>query len=143
MSKIRNYQAEDAADVARLVTGLGYPVGTEEIRARLASLSADHHALVAELEGEVVGFIGMVSLAVYEHVSPLGYILALSVAPEHQGKGIGKALLRAAEEHLRDRGCGDVRVSSGLQREEAHRFYEAAGYAKTGYRFRKVLAEDG
>lgn len=43
----------------------------------------------------------------------------------------------AAESHF---GVKDVRVSSGLHREEAHRFYEAAGYAKTGYRFRKVLA---
>ncbi len=40
-------------------------------------------------------------------------------APRHR-----KALIEAAEAHYRDKGVIDVRLHSGLQREDAHEFYE-------------------
>lgn len=143
MAKIRPYQAADAPEMARLVSVLGYPVGTEEMRSRLAGLSSAHHTLVAEVGGEVAGFIGLVAIRPYESSVPFGFILALAVGTGHQRQGIGSELVRAAEDYFREQGVGDVRLSSGLHREEAHRFYESRGYAKTGFRFRKVLAEGG
>jgi ribosomal protein S18 acetylase RimI-like enzyme len=142
MLLIRPYSEHDAAGLAGLVTALGYPVAADEMRRRLEEKSADYHTLVAELGGGAVGFIGLVTLSVYESSLPIGYVLALSVSPDHQRQGIGKALLVAGESHFIASGVNDVRVSSGLHREEAHRFYEAMGYARTGYRFRKALASE-
>ena len=142
MVKIRPYQEADAAAMAGLVTVLGYGAEAEEMRCRLASLSNDHHTLIAELDGKAAGFIGLVSLAVYEHSRRIGYILALAVSPDQQRKGIGKALVAVAEDWFREEGVRDIRVSSGFHREDAHGFYEAAGYEKTGFRFRKMLGED-
>ncbi len=139
MLLIRPYSEHDAASLAGLVTALGYPVAAEKMGGRLAAMSPDHHTLVAELAGTVVGFIGVVVFAIYESSGSIGYVIAFSVSPDHQRQGIGKALLAAAESHFTGRGVTDIRVNSGLHREEAHRFYEAMGYAKTGYRFRKVL----
>jgi ribosomal protein S18 acetylase RimI-like enzyme len=139
---IRPYVNEDAAALAGLLSTLGYPATRDDVVGRMAALSDSHHTLVAVAGEKVAGFIGIVSLPVYEHPDPIGYILALSVSPAYQGQGIGKALLRAAEDWFRREGVKDIRVSSGLQREEAHRFYEQSGYAKTGYRFRKLLAEE-
>jgi len=120
---------------------LGYPSTDDEIRSRLARLTPDHHTLVAEVAGELAGFIGLVTMPVYEHSAPIGYILAFSIGAAHQRQGVGRALLEAAEKHFLSRGVHDIRVNSGLQREGAHRFYEATGYTKTGFRFRKVPGE--
>ena len=137
---LRPYQDRDAADLATLLGELGYPADEDAVRGRLAGLSPDHHTLVADCGGRIGGFIGLLRVRAYETPTPLGYILALSVANSYQRQGLGKALLAAAEEYFRSQGIADIRVNSGLHREEAHRFYEAMGYRKTGYRFRKSMA---
>jgi ribosomal protein S18 acetylase RimI-like enzyme len=143
MITIRPYTSQDVPAIAGLIGTLGYPATADVVAQRMSALSPDHRTLLAEVGGEVAGFIGLVALAVYEHSSRIGYILALSVSPDHQRQGVGKKLLQAAENCFHEMGVGDIRVSSGLHREEAHRFYEAAGYERTGFRFRKVLAEGG
>ncbi|QJE96673.1 GNAT family N-acetyltransferase [Luteolibacter luteus] len=137
--ELRPYQKGDAADLAGLLSELGYPTEAEAVRARMALLSADHFTIVADCGGQVAGFIGLVKIQAYETPAPLGYILALSVGGTYQRQGLGKALVAAAEEYFRSQGITDIRVSSGLQREEAHLFYEAMGYQKTGYRFRRSI----
>lgn len=137
--QFRPYLEGDAADLAALLTTLGYPADEETVRGRLAGLSPDHHTIVGNRSGRIVGFIGLLKVQAYETPVPLGYILALSIAGDQQRRGIGKALVAAAEEYFRLEGITDIRVSSGLQREDAHLFYEAMGYRKTGYRFRKGL----
>lgn len=140
MLHLRPYLEADAPAMVPLMSELGYPTTEQEIAARIARMPAgSHHTLVAETSGSVVGFIGLAILPVYEHPHPIGLIIAMAVDPGHQGRGIGKALLAAAEAHFRDRGVTDCRVNSGLQRLDAHRFYEANGYDKTGYRLRKLL----
>ncbi len=139
MPVIRPYQVSDAHDLAELLGVLGYPTDAEETAKRLERMSSTHHTLVAVLGGRVVGFIGLISVQPYESRVPIGYILALSVSPDHQRQGLGKALLHSAEAHFFELGITDIRVNSGLHRAEAHGFYEAMGYDKTGLRFRKVL----
>ena len=135
MITIRPHTPEDLAAIAGLIGTLGYPATADVVAERMAALSPDHRTLLAEVGGEVAGFIGLVALAVYEHSSRIGYILALSVSPDHQRQGVGKKLLQAAENCFRELGVGDIRVSSGLHREEAHRVYEAAGYERNGAAF--------
>jgi GNAT superfamily N-acetyltransferase len=137
---IRPFATADTADMSVLMADLGYPSTPEQVAERMATMSADYyHTLVAEVDGRVVGFIGIIVLPVYEYSIPVGWILALSVAEGHRRKGIGKALIAAAEDDLRSRGIEDVRLHSGLQRDDAHEFYTRLGYDKTGYRFKKRL----
>ncbi|HXV90781.1 MAG TPA: GNAT family N-acetyltransferase, partial [Gemmatimonadales bacterium] len=78
--------------------------------AELAAIAAAPDAgavLVADVNGELVGFLEASWRA---HVdgcltSPVGYIEGWYVAPGHRGRGIGAALVRAAERWARDRGC--------------------------------------
>ncbi|WP_035610230.1 GNAT family N-acetyltransferase [Haloferula sp. BvORR071] len=138
---IRPFAEADTAALAALLGELGYPTTAGELRGRLAQLGSHHHTLVAEAPdgGAITGFIGLMRVATYEHSAPIGYILALSVSSSSQGQGIGKALVSAAEDWFRAQGIHEIRVNSGLQREGAHRFYEAAGFTITGHRFRKRL----
>jgi len=137
---IRPFAQADTDDLSVLMADLGYPSTPEQVAQRMATMSADYYrTLVAESGGRVIGFIGVVVLPVYEYSIPVGWILALSVAEGHRRQGIGKALIAAAEEDLRSSGIEDVRLHSGLQREDAHEFYTRLGYDKTGFRFKKRL----
>ena len=51
----------------------------------------------------------------------------LAVDPERRSEGIGKALLDAAKDWARERGASHLELDSGLDRADAHRFYEREG----------------
>ena len=56
-------------------------------------------------------------------------IIGLYVAPDHQGQGIGKSLLAAAEAVLIDAGTTFSRIHASVS---AVQFYESNGYCVTG-----------
>ncbi len=58
-----------------------------------------------------------------------------------RGGGIGGALLRHVEAVARRQGCAVLRLSSGLWRENAHRFYQNLDFTKRGFAFVKPLGE--
>jgi GNAT superfamily N-acetyltransferase len=60
------------------------------------------------------------------------YLGMFSVAPSAQGKGIGKKLLIAADEHARDQNCTLIYMTVITIREELIAWYEKNGYKKTG-----------
>jgi GNAT superfamily N-acetyltransferase len=138
---VRDARSNDTPGLARLITSLGYPATADQIQGRLAQMRpGTYRTLVAEDGGILTGFIGLLTLPVYEHDAPIGWILALCVAEDRRGRGIGRALLNAADEHYRAQGVVDVRLHSGFQRDGAHEFYEKMGFDKSGYRFKKRLS---
>ncbi len=60
-----------------------------------------------------------------------GWIWALFVAPGHEGRGIGRALLRLACETIRDSGYSIATLSTD-KGTRAERFYRAHGWTVTG-----------
>jgi ribosomal protein S18 acetylase RimI-like enzyme len=59
------------------------------------------------------------------------YLGMLSVSPEIQAQGIGKKLLKAAEEHARKNNCMVIEMSVISVRKELIAWYERNGYFKT------------
>lgn len=62
------------------------------------------------------------------------YLGMLSVRPNLQGKGVGKKLLTAAEEHAHNNQCRTVYMSVISVRKELIEWYERHGYKLTGER---------
>ena len=95
----------------------------EELRERLAHggafLAIDDDVRDGELAGAV--FV--------EVRGARGYFGMLSVDPERQGRGLGRALVRAAETRCREAGCRFVDISVVNVRRELPPFYAALGYA--------------
>jgi ribosomal protein S18 acetylase RimI-like enzyme len=79
--------------------------------------------LIADAEGELAGVL---SVAVFggELV-----IVLLSVYPEHQGQGVGTALLRGAVDLARERGLPSVRVAVSNDDIPLLHFYQRHGFA--------------
>ncbi|HEX4958873.1 MAG TPA: GNAT family N-acetyltransferase [Lacibacter sp.] len=69
------------------------------------------------------------------------YLGMFAVAPALQGKGIGKQLLEAAENHARNTGCTAIYMHVISVRNELINWYRRHGYRDTG--LRKPFVEDG
>jgi len=98
------------------------------VRESLAELAApDSRALVAERDGEVVGFV-----CASERTHFTGevdtYIGELVVAKQAERAGVGRALVEAVEAWGRSRGRNRVAVDTGAANAAARRFYAALGY---------------
>ena len=141
---VRPAESSDCDDLARLSTQLGYPMTAGEAAARLAEIAehADHALLVAVAGAEkrLAAWLQVSLPRIFE--SPRqAEIAGLVVDEEHRGRGIGPALLRAAEDWARERGCTVLRVRSNVVRERAHGFYRREGFGeiKTQRVFEKKL----
>jgi ribosomal protein S18 acetylase RimI-like enzyme len=137
---IRLASVADAEVISALFTQLGHPAGAEEVAARLERFAqAGEEALVAELDGEVVGVTALSVMRTLHRPTSVGRMSVLVVSEVVRGRGIGRALVAAAEARLAERGCALVEVTSNQQRVQAHAFYEGLGYQKTSFRFFKAL----
>lgn len=137
---IRRADRGDAEALARLIGQLGYDVSTGEVIDRLALMEAEGRAvLVAERDGAVAGCLTTSVMHVLHRPAPVGRISMMVVEESMRSRGIGAALVSAAEEVLAARGCYMIEVTSNLKRTEAHRFYERLGYERTSIRLAKEL----
>jgi GNAT superfamily N-acetyltransferase len=141
MEEIRKARVADGAGIASLMTHLGYQTTADQMRRRLQRIAADkdYVSLVAAEEDIVLGFLGLAFGLYYEYDGTYARIVALSVAPPAQGRGLGTKLMAVAEEIAKSRGARSCIVNSGLQRASAHRFYESLGFSWQGKALYKPL----
>jgi ribosomal protein S18 acetylase RimI-like enzyme len=139
--RIRAARSSDAPELAALMWELGYETTSDEMRARLKSIAKDarYSTLVAKIGKELCGMIGTLTHMSHEHNDLSGKIVALVVSKEQQRSGVGRALLAAAERDFAKRNVTRVTLTTRFERDAAHRFYEALGYSRTGFRFAKSL----
>lgn len=71
--------------------------------------------------------------------SPYLYVEDLVTAPAQRSRGYGAALLAWVQEYGAELGCQQIHLDSGLQRTDAHRFYDREGFQRTGYHFALIL----
>lgn len=81
-------------------------------RLRKSAAFVPELALVAELDGEVVGYILLTKIQIInEHASTTSLALApIAVLPTHQRKGIGERLIKSAHDKATELGFGAVVV---------------------------------
>ncbi len=85
--------------------------------------------LVAELDGDVVGFT---SLGAASEEDEAGEIYAIYVHPSCWGLGVGRTLIERAEDSLRRSGFRTALLWVLERNERAERFYRAAGWSQDG-----------
>ena len=94
-----------------------------------AELPDGHHEfLVAEENGSVLGYIGMM------HVLDEGYISNVAVAPEQRRQGIASALITELLDRSRALGLAFVTLEVRASNEPAISLYQSFGFAPVGRR---------
>jgi aminoglycoside 6'-N-acetyltransferase I len=85
-----------------------------------------HHLAVAVNKGAVVGFASGVHYVHPDKPAEM-WINEVGVAPTHQGRGLGKAVVRALLEHAKRLGCREAWVLTDRSNHAAMRLYSSAG----------------
>lgn len=140
---IRKVEMRDVSDITRLAGGLGYPISESIVKNNMSRILNDEKQefLVFDNGNQVVGFIEAETYDAVYSKEIMFNVLGLVVDAQEQGQGIGAQLLSALEENAKARGINVIRLNSGVQRHEAHQFYEHQGYTSnhSQKRFLKVL----
>ncbi len=90
--------------------------------------------------GRIVALAG-VEVGTDLHTGRHLWVHDLVTASDVRSRDHGARLLAFLEDVARREGCGTVALNSGVQRLDAHRFYEQRmGYARTAHTFAKPLA---
>jgi len=85
-------------------------------------------ALVAEVDGKVVGFC---CTRLYRRYL-IGHVANMAVDRDYQGRGIGKMLVRAALDHFRRQGMEYARIETLEQNYKGRRLYPSFGFKEIG-----------
>ena len=88
--------------------------------------------LLAEEEGELLGFSTAGESRDDDADPSVGEIRSFFVAAGRWGQGVGRALMAAVLDSLRERGFAEATVWSFAANGRANRFYERAGFTRDG-----------
>lgn len=140
---MRAFEPRDSEAVRYLFGQLtGALMTPDEMQSRVDFVAASpiDWLYVAESEGVVCGALAFRLRERIERPGRYGEIYAIVADAAQRRQGVGRAMLAFAEQLARDHECVGTWLVSGFRRaDEAHLFYEQLGYAKTGYRFVKLV----
>lgn len=88
----------------------------------------DFSALVAELDGEVVGVVTWTLVRGLFHGKKSAAIQEASVAPAFRDRGIGRALLTEALTRIEAQDVAEISISTGFENERAMHLYRSLGF---------------
>lgn len=87
-------------------------------------------------DGVVVGSYALLIMHNLAHRgTPSAIAEDVVVAPDRQGRGIGRQMMAHAVVQARQAGCYKLALSSNRKRRAAHAFYESLGFAQHGLSF--------
>ena len=110
----------------------------EQARERFLDLATNsgHRIYVAEFERKVVGTFALIFVGGIPHGARDSCIVEdVVVAPELQGTGIGRRMMRFAMQRCAAGNCYKLVLSSHVNRSGAHQFYESLGFRKHGHSY--------
>jgi ribosomal-protein-alanine N-acetyltransferase len=138
---LREYLERDLDTIVRLDEGCF----AEEFRFDRSSMKAYAEArnaisLVAEKEGEIVGF----AIAHVDRVAAVwrGYVVTLDVAAEYRRRGLAGQMMQAVEMLAEAAGAQRIELHVFTENDAAIRFYERIGYERVA-RLRRFYGADG
>ncbi|MGC9095224.1 MAG: GNAT family N-acetyltransferase [Candidatus Bathyarchaeia archaeon] len=90
----------------------------------------DYELWVAEVDGEIVGFIDLWTINDFCHGGKLSYIQNLYVAPKYRRMGVGSKLLQKIIDRAKEKGALEVHVVTNFENNPAIQLYKKHGLTK-------------
>ncbi|MGO4907518.1 GNAT family N-acetyltransferase [Pseudorhodobacter sp. W20_MBD10_FR17] len=147
MIRWREAKREDVPAIVALLTedSLGAARESEDMPAYLAAFDAmsyeyGNSLIVGDADGRVVAtyqltFITGLSLRATRRAQ----IESVRVSAKLRSEGVGEAMMRDAEMRALHEGCTLLQLTADNSREDAHRFYERAGFTPSHIGFKRKL----
>lgn len=142
--QIRTVKLSELDSVLTLIDQFDRPVSPRPSGTALEKIFGD----IVQAGGAVVGafldgkLVGTCTINLCANLSwsgrPYAIIENVIVAPNQRRKGVGKAVLRFAQDFAKEAGCYKVALMTGSRNPETLKFYEEAGFVgnKTGFQKR-------
>ena len=144
---IRHAREGDLKEILKLVCELIEILNNKEcvdlnyVPDNLKKIFKENNAyfLVAEEEGDVVGFAHFTTRLTILHPGPSAVVEEIAVKADRRGEGIGEKLLNAIAENCNNIGCSEIEVSTEKANEQAREFYRKLGFSEDAVLFEKHL----
>jgi ribosomal protein S18 acetylase RimI-like enzyme len=144
---IRESTYDDITSLLELLYELGRPKpqkdnDLEKFTALLKNYiqEDDKKILVAQIDNsKILGMISIVFLSRLNQNTSEMYIPELIVSQNYHSQGIGKKLLNFSIKLGKEKKCHRIRLESGNQRIESHKFYKHLGFEDSSIFFTKNL----
>ena len=101
---------------------------------------SDKKILVAEIDDiKIIGMVSIMFLPRLNRSSLEMYIPELVVLEKFQNQGVGKKLITSCLSLANKKKCHRIRLESGKQRKNSHKFYKNLGFEESASSFSKIL----
>jgi len=90
----------------------------------------NYELLVAELDGEIAGFIDRWDIPDFVHGAKLSYVQNLYILPRFRRKSVGGELLRKIVESAKRKGALEIHVTTEFGNKPAIGLYKRHGFVK-------------
>ena len=145
--KIRKAKKNDIPIILGLLTELGRPKpkidsDVETFRKLVNKYLKDSDKVILVAENnqiEIIGFASIIYLSRLNQKNYEMYIPELIVHKKYQKHGIGKKLINSCISLAKEKKCHRIRLESGNQRKESHKFYSNLGFRQSALSFSKNL----
>lgn len=111
----------------------------EQLAARLTDPRRVETALLAEWEGQVVGFAGLQLVPSLFYPEPQAELTELFVIEAYRRRGVGRALITYAEQLAVQAGAKELLILTDMQNFGAQALYHTLGYKDDDLTLRKIL----
>lgn len=136
---IRNYKNEDKEFILSLTsrfTQINYlnfrdPLKMKKRQEEMALESVNNNQssiFIAEKDGKYLGYIELKKWIDYFTEKEQGYVCAIAVTKEAEGKGVGTILLKKAEDWTKQKGYKEIVLQVFTANRNALKLYEKLGY---------------
>jgi GNAT superfamily N-acetyltransferase len=95
--------------------------------------------LLAKQDSKVVGLVSIIFLRRLNRAKLEMYIPELIVTKQLRNSGIGKKLIQHCIDLAKKKNCYRIRLESGNQRKESHKFYKSIGFEQSALSFTKHI----
>jgi aminoglycoside 6'-N-acetyltransferase I len=149
---VRDATLSDAAAIATMCAVLWHEATEEEHRAEIDHLLKTRMcgtlpAAIFVAQGDGGELVGFLQVGLRSHADgcdpthPVGFIEGWFVFETSRRRGIGKALMRSAEEWARSQGCKEMASDTWIDETTSQRAHEALGFEVVDHciHFRKPL----
>ncbi len=130
MNLVRLQAAQIDAAIRRCDAAFENPVAQRAVYPALLNKLQTYACVYAAVEKDKI--LGYCALYANDLQTRTAYLTLLAVRPDRQGSGVGKTLLRQAEEAARAQGMTALRLEVSKDNAAAQGLYRRAGFLPTG-----------
>jgi ribosomal protein S18 acetylase RimI-like enzyme len=139
---IRRLHPADADEISRIYSA----ITQKRVRADFKQLVEGHAieqkdaCFVAELDGQVIGFMISYILTLGFGIEKSAWIATLGINPKYMGQGIGAGLAQKVFQFYRDEGVHNVYTSVRWDSTDLLSFFKTLGFDRSNFiNLRKIL----